>query len=124
MLENWPDAISCENISEETNFLYLVSQTTVEDPNLILYGSSVADPIYFEVLTGLVADIEQNACVATTSDDINDTGIFTQYDFGGNAVATTTTVVNPTQDLFTGIVLFFAVMWFIIWFFRRPYDSQ
>jgi len=40
-------------------------------------------------------------------------------------VASTTLSVinNPTLDMFLGIVLFFMVFVFVIWFFRRPYDT-
>jgi len=38
---------------------------------------------------------------------------------------TTTEMVihNPTMDMFLGIVLFFFVFVFVVWFFRRPYDT-
>lgn len=39
------------------------------------------------------------------------------------AGTTTNVVHNPAQDMFNGLVIFFAVMVFFIWFFRRPYDT-
>jgi len=39
------------------------------------------------------------------------------------ATSTLTVVHNPTLDMFLGIVLFFFVFVFIVWFFRRPYDT-
>jgi len=42
---------------------------------------------------------------------------------GGAASAATTTIHNPTQDMFNGFLLFFLIALFLIWFFRRPYDT-
>jgi len=40
------------------------------------------------------------------------------------STATTTLINNPNQDLFNGLVLFFGVFWFVVWFFKRPYDNE
>jgi len=37
--------------------------------------------------------------------------------------ATTSIIYDPTRDMFNGIILFFIPMFFMIWFFRRPYDT-
>jgi len=41
-----------------------------------------------------------------------------------SATTTTTLINNPNQDLFNGLVLFFGVFGFLVWFFKRPYDNQ
>jgi len=43
---------------------------------------------------------------------------------GGGGTTTTEQVVhNPTLDLWLGFMAFFMIFAFIVWFFRRPYDT-
>jgi len=68
-------------------------------------------------------DLTAQNSVAATETDV-------PYTCGGDSgsstttSATTTLINNPNQDLFNGLVLFFGVFWFVVWFFKRPYDNQ
>jgi len=47
-------------------------------------------------------------------------GIVMDFSSNSNNTSTSTDVDNPNQNLFNGFILMYAMMYLIIWFFRRP----
>jgi len=134
--EDWPDAIICTQAGNTWTMVNTIHDGSdryyvAPDPSFAFIS------MWFDQTSGAFSgdsgETFSAPCNNASLSSIVSAGA--SVDFGGGATTspsaaatstatTTVVVVNPTQDLFTGVVLFFAVMWFIIWFFRRPYDTQ
>jgi len=133
LLPGFPDAIGC-SIGSEQFWFYLSQEEAEVATNGVLYSTfftGASGYIVFEQADGSYVFESGDFVPCGSSEDLD---FFVHYDFGGGAttsgtsttaLSTTTQMVinNPTLDMFLGMVLFFVVMWFIIWFFRRPYDT-
>lgn len=131
-----PDAIICrDSTADDYRVLYLVYAPA---DSLYRYatenGAADAAWVDFTLAGAWSADdsafnTEPGRCQTKTFTDLYNDG--QAFDFASSAggetsstTATSTQVINnPTLDMFMGILLFFGVFWFLVWFFRRPYDT-
>lgn len=128
LIADWPDAISCV-WDGNTGFMVLA----IEDGGgTKKYANTDASFNYWVTISdaGLVQDaLFDGAYLCDMEPGTTTLSFFTQYDFGSSespssgATTTQSTIHNPTLDMWLGIVLFFFVFIFWVWFFRRPYDT-
>jgi len=136
IIEGWPDALSNYCVLTDGTFIstttaiYFIGEDSqfeeIGQPpqdRFVNYYNPTAGQLGFDFLTRNVVVTAYEDCIPTGT-SIDDVAYLIPFDFGQVIATTTQTLIhNPTLDMYLGIMLFFFVFVFFVWFFRRPYDT-
>jgi len=111
---------ACAGNGYSLNMDIAIGAEGANDTNVYSYTTATAQDGCSTVASWVPSGWFYSAAVNT-----DDPGGYNSFQWWEYQEATSTEMVihNPTLDMFLGITIFFAIFWFLVWFFRRPYDT-